>query len=94
MFGTFLLFILYMVASIGVLVCVGLAVFFLLRAQQELKHPREFTEILKDPTLFLSAHYFSEEGDQYRLRFLQPLFVPANKPTGRKDTPAGTSRRQ
>lgn len=73
MFGTFLLFILYMVASIGVLVCVGLAVFFLLRAQQELKHPREFTEILKDPTLFLSAHYFSEEGDQYRLRFLQFL---------------------
>lgn len=73
MFGTFILFILYMVASIGVLVCVGLAVFFLLRAQQELKHPREFTEILKDPTLFLSAHYFSEEGDQYRLRFLQFL---------------------
>ena len=73
MFGTFILFILYMVATIGVLVCVGLAVFFLLRAQQELKQPREFTEILKDPTLFLSAHYFSEEGDQYRLRFLQFL---------------------
>lgn len=75
MFGTFLLFVLYMAASLGVLVGFGVAIYFLLRANQELTQPREFTEMLKNPSIFLSEHGFSEEGNQYRLRFLQFLGI-------------------
>lgn len=64
-----------MAASLGVLVGFGVAIYFLLRANQELTQPREFTEMLKNPSIFLSEHGFSEEGNQYRLRFLQFLGI-------------------
>lgn len=75
MFGTFLLFILYIVAMLGAIVGFGIAIFFLLRAKQELTQPKEIAEMLKDPMMFLSEHDFSEEGNEYRLRFLQFLGI-------------------
>ena len=75
MFGTFLLFILYVIASLGVLIGMGAAIFFLLKAKEELTQPKEFIELIRNPSLFLSAHSFSEEGNQCRLRFIQLLGI-------------------
>ena len=71
MFGTFLLFIIYVVTSLGLLISLGLSVFFFLKAKQELTRPREIVELLANPTLFLSPDEFSEKGEPFRLRFLQ-----------------------
>lgn len=75
MFLTFLLFILYMTTTVGMLACLGLAIFFLFKAKQELDQPREFVEILKDPTILLSERGFSVEGNRNRLLFLQFLGI-------------------
>ena len=73
MFGTFLLFIIYSAASLGVLVSFGVAIFFLLRAKEELTQPKEIVEILQQPSMFLSEYDFTDEGNHYRLKFLQFL---------------------
>ncbi len=75
MFGTFLLFILYIIASLGVLVCFGIAIFSMLKAKNELTQPRDLVELVKDPMLFLNESEFSDEGNQYRQQFLQFLSV-------------------
>jgi len=75
MFGTFLLFVLYFVASIGVFVCLGISIFSMFKAKNELTQSREFVELMKEPSLFLNESEFSEEGNQYRLQFLQFLAV-------------------
>ncbi len=75
MFGTFLLFILYVIASLGVLVCFGIAIFSMLKAKNELTQPRDLVELAKDPMLFLNESEFSDEGNQYRQQFLQFLSV-------------------
>ena len=75
MFGTFLLFIIFVIASLGVIVGLGLAIFFLQKATQELNQPRELIEIIKHPTLFMSPEGFSEEGNQFRIWFLLTLSI-------------------
>ncbi len=77
MFGTFLLFIIYVVTSLGALVSLIAAVFFFLKTKNELHRPREIAEILKEPSIFMSEHEFSEDGNQYRLWFLRLLSTAA-----------------
>ena len=77
MFGTFLLFILYFVVSIGMFVCLGIAIFLMLKAKNELTQPRVFIDIMKEPLLFLSESEFSEKGNQYRIQFLNFLSISA-----------------
>ena len=71
MFGTFLLFIIYVVTSLGALVCFGAAIYFFLKAKHELQQPRDVSEILKEPSIFLSDYGFSEDGNNYRVWFLR-----------------------
>ena len=75
MFGTFLLFIIYVVTSLGALISLGAAVIFFIKAKGELKQTREASELLKDPSIFLSEHEFSDEGNEYRLWFLRLLSI-------------------
>jgi len=75
MFGTFLLFIFYVLACIGVLITLGAAVYFFLKANKGLIVPLQVGEMLKSPTLLLSETDFSEEGNYDRVRCIQALFV-------------------
>ena len=45
------------------------------KAKNELAQSRELIELIKDPSVFLSDSEFSEEGNQYRLQFLQFLAI-------------------
>ena len=64
-----------MAALLGIFVGIGIAIYFLLKAKHELTNPRELTDMLKDPAMFLSEQGFSEEGNLYRIRFLQFLGI-------------------
>ena len=75
MFGTFLLFILYVLGCIGVFITLGAAVYFFLQANKGLIVPQQVSEMIKSPTLLLSETEFNEEGNQDRVRCLQSLFV-------------------
>ena len=77
MFGTFLLFIIFVIASLGVIVGLGLSVYFLLKAKEEMLQPKELVELIKNPAIFMSEDGFSEEGNQLRLRFLLFLSIAA-----------------
>ena len=75
MFGTFLLFLIYIITTLGIIVGLGSAIFFMLKAKEELSQPKEFIDIIKEPTIFLSENGFSEDGNQSRQRCLLSLSV-------------------
>lgn len=77
MFGTFLLFVLYFVASLGVFACLGISIFSMFKAKNELAQPRELAKLIKNPSVFLNESEFSDEGNQYRIQSLQFLFISA-----------------
>ena len=77
MFGTFILFVLYFVTSLGVFACLGISIFSMIKSKNELAQPRELVELIKDPLVFLNESEFNEEGNQYRIQFLQFLAISA-----------------
>ena len=77
MFGTFILFVLYFVTSLGVFACLGISIFSMIKSKNELAQPKDIVELVKEPLLFLSESEFSEEGNQYRIQFLQFLSISA-----------------
>ncbi len=75
MFGTFLLYILYVLACISVLISIGASVYYFLQANKGLNVPLQVGEMLKSPALLLSETDFNEEGNQGRVRCIQALFT-------------------